>query len=68
MEKARARATSDADDLARATEQEHVQLRSKEKAVRAAEERAVQAQAAAEDQRRGREAAESNVRRLQADV
>lgn len=68
LEKAKTRLTSEAEDLARATEKEHAELRSKEKAVRAQEALAKKATLEAELERKNREALEAHVHRLQDDL
>lgn len=68
LEKAKARLTNEAEDLARATTKEHTELRSKEKAVRAQEALAKKAVLEAELERKNRQVSEANVRRLQEDL
>jgi myosin heavy chain 9/10/11/14 len=68
LEKTKLRLAGEAEDLARATEKEHVQLRSREKAFRALEEKTNRAVLDAENERRGREANEAHVRKLQSDL
>jgi myosin heavy chain 9/10/11/14 len=68
LEKAKARLTNEAEDLARATEKEHAELRSKEKAARAQEALAKKATLEAELERKAREALEAHVLRLQEDL
>jgi myosin heavy chain 9/10/11/14 len=68
LEKAKTRLTTEAEDLARATEKEHAELRSKEKAVRAQEALAKKATLEAEIERKNREALEAHVHRLQDDL
>ncbi|KAI9438540.1 myosin II heavy chain [Lactarius indigo] len=68
LEKAKARLTSEAEDLARATAKEHTEHRSKEKAARAQEALAKKAVLEAELERKNRQVSEANVRRLQEDL
>lgn len=68
LEKAKARLATEAEDYARQTDQEHLEVRAKEKSVRAAEEKAQRAMMEAENERKGREAAEVHIRRLQSDL
>lgn len=68
LEKAKARLATEAEDYARQTDQEHLEVRAKEKVVRAAEEKANRAMMEAENERKGREAAEVHIRRLQSDL
>lgn len=68
LEKTRTRLAGEAEDLARATELERVELKSKERAMKLQEERATRALAEADKERRAREAAELQVRRLQAQL
>ncbi|KAH9027289.1 myosin II heavy chain [Lactarius hengduanensis] len=68
LEKAKARLTGEAEDLARATAKEHTEHRSKEKAARAQEALAKKAVLEAELERKNRQVSEANVRRLQEDL
>ncbi|KAI9457605.1 myosin II heavy chain [Lactarius psammicola] len=68
LEKAKARLTLEAEDLARATAKEHTELRSKEKGARAQEALAKKAVLEAELERKNRQVSEANVRRLQEDL
>ena len=67
LEKIKTRLTSEAEDLARETERERVELKSKEKTSKAQEEKAARALADVEKERRAKEAAELQSRRLQTD-
>ena len=62
------RLTGEAGDLARETERERVELRAKEKAVGAQEEKAAKAMADIMKERRVKESAELACRRLQSDL
>lgn len=68
LEKAKGRLASEAEDLARETERERVELRAKEKLAKAQEDRAARALADVEKERRGRQEAELQSRRLQTDL
>lgn len=68
LEKVKARLTGEAEDFIRETEREHVELRAKEKIARTAEEKANRALMEAENERKGREAAETHIRKLQFEV
>ena len=68
LEKSKTRLTGEAEDLARETERERVELRAKEKVVKAQEDRAAKAIADITKERRAREAAELTCRRLQSDL
>lgn len=65
LEKAKARLVGESEDLARETERERHELRVKEKALRANEEKASRALEAMELERTTREAAEIQAKRLQ---
>ncbi|EMD32423.1 hypothetical protein CERSUDRAFT_118769 [Gelatoporia subvermispora B] len=65
LEKARNRLTAENEDYAHEREQEQVQLRIKEKSIKAQEEKAIRALQDVEKERHAREAAELHVRRLQ---
>ena len=65
LEKAKARLTTEAEDLAREKSNEELALRTKEKKARDQEAKAARALADLENERRAREAAEVHVRRLQ---
>jgi myosin protein heavy chain len=68
LEKVKFRLTGEAEDLARETERERVELRAKEKAAKAQEERAARALADVEKERRAKEAAEQHYRTLHAEL
>ena len=68
LEKSKTRLTGEAEDLARETERERVELRAKEKVVKAQEDRAAKAIADITKERRAKEAAELTCRRLQSDL
>lgn len=68
LEKAKMRLTSEAEDLLRETERERMELRGKEKAVRTQEDRVARAIADASEERRARQEAELQVRRLQLEL
>jgi myosin heavy chain 9/10/11/14 len=68
LEKVKVRLTGEAEDFARQTEQERVELRAKEKAFRTQEQKLVLALADVEKERRYREAGDMHVMRLQADL
>jgi myosin protein heavy chain len=68
LEKVKSRLTSEAEDLARETERERVELRSKEKVAKAQEERATRALADVDRERRAKETAEQHSRRLQVEL
>ncbi|KAE9393607.1 hypothetical protein BT96DRAFT_215775 [Gymnopus androsaceus JB14] len=68
LEKAKIRLTSEAEDLLRETERERMELRGKEKAVRTQEDRVARAIADASEERRARQEAELQVRRLQLEL
>jgi myosin protein heavy chain len=68
LEKAKVRLTGEAEDFARQTEQERAELRSREKAFRAQEQKIVLALADGEKERRSREAGDIHIKRLQADL
>lgn len=68
LEKAKIRLAGEAEDLARETELERVELRTKAKAVREQEEKAAQALADVEKERHAKEAAELQTRRFQAEL
>ncbi|RDX42040.1 hypothetical protein OH76DRAFT_150576 [Lentinus brumalis] len=65
LEKAKARLTTEAEDLAREKSNEELAIRTKEKKARDQEAKAARALADLENERRAREAAEVYVRRLQ---
>lgn len=68
LEKSKTRLAGEAEDLVRQTERERVELRSKEKAAKAQEEKAALALADFQNERRAKEAAELTIRRLQSDL
>ncbi|KAG8883338.1 hypothetical protein FRB97_006763 [Tulasnella sp. 331] len=68
LEKAKSRLIGESEDLVRETERERQELRAKEKAARANEEQALRAQAAIDMERRSREAAELQVKRVQQEL
>lgn len=68
LEKTKIRLSSEAEDLARDAERERAELRAKEKAARAQEERASRALIEVEKERKTRESAEGNARRLQSEL
>ena len=68
LEKSKTRLAGEAEDLVRQTERERVELRSKEKAAKAQEEKAALALADFQNERRAKEAAELTIRRLQTDL
>jgi myosin heavy chain 9/10/11/14 len=68
LEKSKTRLTGEAEDLARETERERVELRAKEKAAKAQEEKAAKAMADIMKERRAKESAELACRRLQSDL
>ncbi|KAG5729993.1 Myosin-11 [Termitomyces sp. T112] len=65
---AKTRLAGEAEDLVRATENERVELQKKEKKAKAQEERAAKALAEVDKERRNKEAAELQSRRLQTDL
>lgn len=68
LEKAKTRLAGEAEDLARETERERMELRAKEKNARAQEERAARALADVDKERRAREEVELQLRRLQSEL
>jgi len=68
LEKTKARLSGEAEDLTRDAERERAELRTKEKAARAQEERAARALGEVERERKAREAAEGHARRLQSEL
>jgi myosin heavy chain 9/10/11/14 len=68
LENAKKLLAGEAEDLARETERERLELNAQTKAARGQEERAIRALADAENEKRAREALEIQVRRLQADL
>ena len=68
LEKAKLTLTREAEDFVRETKIEQVELRAIEKTARANEERALDALAALQTERKARETAESDLRRSQADL
>ncbi|KAG8905822.1 hypothetical protein FRB99_008187 [Tulasnella sp. 403] len=64
LEKTKSRLIGESEDLVRETEKERQELRAKEKAVRANEEKAIRAQQQLELERASREAAEVQIRRV----
>jgi myosin heavy chain 9/10/11/14 len=68
LEKTKTRLSGEAEDLARDAERERAELRAKEKAARAQEERATRALLEVEKERKAREAAEGHARRLQSEL
>ncbi|KAF8514982.1 nonmuscle myosin heavy chain b [Gautieria morchelliformis] len=68
LEKTKSRLSGEAEDLARDAERERAELRAKEKAARAQEERATRALLEVEKERKAREAAEGHARRLQSEL
>lgn len=68
LEKSKTRLAGEAEDLVRQTERERLELRSKEKAAKAQEEKAALALADFQNERRAKEAAELATRRLQSDL
>lgn len=68
LEKAKARLAGEAEDLARETERERMELRAKEKNARAQEERAARALAEVDKERRAREEVELQLRRVQSEL
>ena len=68
LEKAKSRLTGEAEDLARETERKHVEMRTKERTVKAQEEKVANALADVEKERRAREAAELQIRRLRSEL
>lgn len=68
LEKSKTRLAGEAEDLVRETERERIELRAKEKAARAQEEKAAMALADLNNERRAKEAAELTIRRLQSDL
>lgn len=68
LEQAKIRLTGEAQDLVRVTEREQIELRNREKASRAQEERTAKAIADAERERHAKDVAELQTRRLQGDL
>ncbi|KAJ7232083.1 P-loop containing nucleoside triphosphate hydrolase protein [Mycena rebaudengoi] len=68
LENAKTRLAGEAEDLVRETERERIELRTKEKAARSQEDRAAKALADIEKERKGKEGAELQTRRLQNDL
>lgn len=68
LEKAKTRLAGEAEDFARQTEQERVELRAKDKALRVQEQKVVQALTEVEKEKRIREAGDMHIKRLQVDL